>query len=156
MKTITRTAVLSTCRHYRYELWRRWDDSLPSCLFVGLNPSTADETLDDPTIRRCVDFAQRWGYGSLCMANLFAWRATKPKDMLTAADPIGPDNDATLKRLAANAGIIIAAWGKHGTHLSRGFAVRALLPRLHYLKKNKDGSPRHPLYISKSAQPIPF
>lgn len=149
------SAVLSPCRKFRYELWRRWSDA-PACVFVGLNPSTADETNDDPTIRKCVGYAKRWGYGSLCMVNLFAFRATQPKDMLAAADPIGPENDATLKRLATDAGIIIAAWGNHGGHLGRDKAVMAMLPELHCLKRNKDGSPAHPLYLRGDAMPYPL
>lgn len=149
------SAVLSPCRLYRYELWRRWSDAA-ACVFVGLNPSTADETNDDPTIRKCVGYAKRWGYGSLCMVNLFAFRATLPKDMLAADDPIGPDNDATLKRLAADAGIVIAAWGNDGGHLGRDKAVMAMLPELHCLKQNKDGSPAHPLYLRGDAMPYPL
>lgn len=109
------SASLSSCRLYRYDLWRKWGDE-PYCMFVGLNPSTADETQDDPTIRRCVGYAKRWNYGGLCMVNLFAFRATQPKDMMTAKDPIGPDNDRTLKTLSQGAGIVIAAWGKDGNH----------------------------------------
>ena len=149
------SAVLSPCRVFRYELWRRWSDA-PACVFVGLNPSTADETNDDPTIRKCVGYAKRWGYGSLCMVNLFAFRATLPKDMLAAADPVGPENDDTLKRLAHDAGIIIAAWGNDGGHLGRDKAVMAMLPALHALKQNKDGSPAHPLYLRGDVMPYPL
>jgi hypothetical protein len=78
-------------------------------MFVGLNPSTADEGGDDPTIRRCVGFARDWGYSGLCMTNLFAFRATQPKDMLAQADPVGPNNDETLTRLAKEAKVIVAA-----------------------------------------------
>lgn len=149
------SAVLSPCRTYRYELWRRWSNA-PACVFVGLNPSTADETNDDPTIRKCVGYAKRWGYGSLCMVNLFAFRATQPKDMLAAADPVGPENDATLQRLARSAAIIIAAWGNDGGHLGRDKVVIEMLPALHCLKRNKDGSPAHPLYLRGDATPYPM
>ncbi len=88
---MTRNAHLSICRRYRYALLRRWGEG-KNAMFIGLNPSTADETADDPTIRRCVSFAKAWGFGGLCMANLFAYRATNPADMLMQADPIGPDN----------------------------------------------------------------
>jgi hypothetical protein len=90
------------------------------------------------------------------MVNLFAFRATQPKDMLAAADPIGPENDATLVRLAASAGIIIAAWGNDGGHLGRDRAVMAILPDLHALKRNKDGSPAHPLYLRGDVMPFPL
>ncbi|MEP0894347.1 DUF1643 domain-containing protein [Leptolyngbya boryana FACHB-1624] len=85
-------------------------------MFVGLNPSTADETHDDPTIRRCTKFAKDWGYSGLCMTNLFAYRATDPKEMIASVDSIGLENDQYLLEYAARAGIVVAAWGNHGTH----------------------------------------
>ena len=123
-------------------------------MFVGLNPSTADEREDDQTIRKCVAYAKRWGYGALCMANLFAFRATQPKDMMAAEDPIGPENDGTLKALSRSAGIVIAAWGKDGNYKGRDKQVMAFLPQLHCLKQNKDGSPAHPLYLLGDATPF--
>ena len=102
-------AVFSDCRNYRYALWRIWDDAKPYAMFIGLNPSTADETEDDPTIRRCMNFAKDWGYGGLCMTNLFAYRATIPANMMSAADPVGAENNAWLANLAENAGVIVAA-----------------------------------------------
>lgn len=107
-RSLLRVHAFSEDRAFRYTLWREWDvDSLTGCAddlphghqfaqFIGLNPSTADETRDDPTIRRCIGFAKLWGYGALCMTNLFAFRATKPRDMRQAADPIGPENMALL------------------------------------------------------------
>ena len=148
-----RSAHLSTCRRYRYVLSRRWGDG-PSAMFIGLNPSTADETADDPTIRRCVAYAKAWGYGALCMTNLFAYRATQPTDMLAQDDPIGPENDAHLRRLATDAGVVVAAWGTHGAHLGRDAQVRTLLPNLHYLRLTKDGHPGHPLYLAASLRPV--
>ncbi len=152
---ITSSATFSPCNLYRYDLWRRWSDA-PYCMFVGLNPSTADATKDDPTIRRCIGYAKRWGYGALCMTNLFAWRATDPKDMKAAQEPVGSDNDATLQRCAKDAGIVIAAWGAHGSHLGRAKQVIAILPKLHCLKQTKDGSPGHPLYIKADVVPYPL
>jgi len=150
---VERGAHLSSCRAYRYALWRRWDCG-PHAMFVGLNPSTADETADDPTIRRCIAFARAWGYGGLCMTNLFAYRATQPADMLTQDDPVGPDNDAHLRQSASEAGVVVAAWGTHGTHGGRHKAVRAMLPGLHYLRLTKDGHPGHPLYLPASLRPV--
>ncbi|MBC8451295.1 MAG: DUF1643 domain-containing protein [Planctomycetes bacterium] len=147
------SAELSACRTYRYALWRKWDSTLPYAMFVGLNPSTADEVQDDPTIRRCVRFARDWGYGSLCMVNLFAYRATSPRDMKAAEDPVGPINDRWLKELATEAGIVIAAWGNHGAFLGRSSAVRRLVPVLHCLGLNKSGEPVHPLYQPVTAIP---
>lgn len=151
-----RRTILSRDRKYRYALWRVWDYSEdPSyALFVGLNPSTADETIDDPTIRRCVAFAKAWGYGSLCMVNLFAWRATDPKDMLSAADPVGPENDAWLESLSISAGITIAAWGVNGSHLGRDKVVLPKLRVPHCLGLTKDGRPKHPLYLRADTRPF--
>ncbi|MBP2698730.1 hypothetical protein C9J44_05000 [Photobacterium sp. GB-27] len=149
-----KSAVLSSCRKYRYELWRTWDDSKPYAMFIGLNPSTADETEDDPTIRRCINFAKSWGYGGLCMANLFAYRATQPEDMKRASDPIGDKNDETLILLAQNAGVIVGAWGNDGVFLNRSEDVRALISELNVLKVNKSGEPAHPLYLKSTLTPI--
>lgn len=148
-----RRTVFSIDRGYRYALWRDWGGE-GYAMFVGLNPSTADETTDDPTIRRCVAYAKAWGYGALCMTNLFAFRATDPKDMLSARDPVGPENDATLIDLSGGAGVVVAAWGTYGTHLGRGQMVRNMLPGLHCLKLTKDGHPGHPLYLRKDLVPV--
>lgn len=147
------TAKLSSCRRYRYALWRTWDDSKPFVLFVGLNPSTADETTDDATLTRCINFAKSWGYGGVCMSNLFAFRATLPTDMKRAIDPIGKDNNMWLKKLAKNAGLVVAAWGNDGTYLNRSMDVKKIILNLHYLKMNKSGEPAHPLYLSAKLTP---
>lgn len=151
------SARFSPCRRYRYELWRRWDESKPYAMFVGLNPSTADEVDDDPTIRRCIRFARDWGFGALCMTNLFALRATDPKVMLAHSEPEGPENDQTLLRAAYAAGIVIAAWGAHGGHRERDqWAQWAMLNKLHHLGLTKDGKPRHPLYLRADTRPQPL
>lgn len=135
-------------QEYRYTLWRIWDDSLPFVQWIGLNPSTADEHKDDPTIRKCMGFARRWGYGAICMTNLFAWRDTKPENMKAAVEPIGEQNDEYLLNVAACARLRVAAWGNHGVHLGRSQAVRGLIPRLRVLRLNKaTGEPQHPLYV---------
>jgi hypothetical protein len=157
-----RTTTFSPCRRYRYTLWRDWSDlATPDTgylMVIGLNPSTADETDDDPTIRKCKAFARQFGYTSLCMTNLFAWRDTDPAKMKKAEEPIGPDNDTHLLHCAAHAGMILAAWGKHGAHRDRAAAVVKLLAQssLHALRLNNDGSPEHPLYIPYTVQPVPF
>lgn len=145
------TARFSPCRTWRYELWRRWGHA-PVAAFIGLNPSTADETQDDPTIRRCIGFAKRWGYGGLVMLNLFAYRSTDPRGLKVAADPVGPENDETLLRVTAEAGCVIAAWGAHGALFGRDAAVRRLLAHLtlDHLGLTKAGHPRHPLYLARS------
>lgn len=150
------TAKLSRCRNYRYALWRTWDDSKPYVMFVGLNPSTADENTDDPTLIRCMNFAKSWGYGGVCMANLFAFRATDPNDMKAADKPVGRLNNKWLKELASQAGIVIAAWGNDGIYLGRSKKVVNMLADLHCLKINKSGEPAHPLYQKADQKPIPM
>lgn len=153
-EAMERSACFSPCRTYRYALWRRWGPGA-FAMFIGLNPSTADETADDPTIRRCIGFAKSWGYDALCMTNLFAYRATDPADMKKAEFPLGRDNDGFLARLADSAGVIVAAWGAHGTYLGRDAFVRRTLGRpLHYLRLTKDGHPGHPLYLPASLRPV--
>lgn len=165
-----RATVFSPCRLYRYTLWREWDcDSLTGCaddlpnvesylMVIGLNPSTADETKDDPTIRRCVNFAKRWGYGALCMTNLFAWRDTKPANMKRAHNPVGEDNHHHLLSCAASAGLVLAAWGKNGSFQNQDINVRQWLSSIgvpiYCLRKNGDGSPEHPLYVPAETTPI--
>lgn len=151
-----RVCEFSPCRKWRYTLWREWEPLLndKALMVVGLNPSTADEVEDDPTIRRCIDFAKRWGFGALCMTNIFAWRDTLPENMKAAADPVGKDNDRWLKACAKESGMILAAWGKHGSHIGRAAHVLNLLPQVHCLATNDDNSPRHPLYVAKATKPV--
>lgn len=148
--------VFSECLTYRYMVKRTWDAQLPTAMFIGLNPSETDGTDDNPTITRCLNFARHWGYGSVYLANLFAYRATQPQDMKTAQHPVGADNNAWLRQLATESAIIIAAWGNDGTHLQRSAEVRQLLPTLHCLKINQSGEPAHPLYQKATATPIPY
>lgn len=110
------TAVFSPCRRYRYRLERELGalaSTRGAVAFVGLNPSTADETVDDPTIRRCMRFARDWGFRRLVMANAYAWRSTDPAGLWTALDPVGPDNDAHLEAIAGDVELVVVAWGKH-------------------------------------------
>ncbi|MBL4783629.1 MAG: DUF1643 domain-containing protein [Porticoccaceae bacterium] len=150
------TAKLSTCRNYRYALWRTWDGTKPYVMFIGLNPSTADEKTDDPTLRRCINYAKSWGYGGVCMANLFALRATDPSLMRASQHPIGTENNRWLKKLAKDTGLIVAAWGNDGMHLGRSTQVKDFIPNMHCLKINKSGEPAHPLYQSAKRLPIPL
>lgn len=155
---LERGADFSECRTYRYLLWRIWDTDGSPLNVIGLNPSTADETIDDPTIRRCIDFAKRWGYGSLVMTNLFAYRSTDPQGLLSVDDPVGPDNDEALRLAAWRAGLTVAAWGAHRLAVTRSGAVSKLL---HWMPVEcfgltKDGAPKHPLYLPKSTTPVPY
>lgn len=153
-----RSASFSPCGKYRYTLRIEWDSERPVCAFVGLNPSTATEFADDPTIVRCKGFARDWGCGTLLMLNLFAWRDTDPEAMRRAPEPIGPDNTLShlQDHLKTASGPKIAAWGKHGTHLRRHMQAMMTIEGLSYLKMNKDGTPRHPLYLSASLKPKPL
>ena len=148
-----RTAIFSQCKKYRYVLTREWSADLPSVLFVALNPSTADATIDDPTVRRCVAFARDWGYGGLLIANLFAFRSPDPRKLTSTHDPIGPRNDWWLTRLSSQSAITIAAWGVHGSISNRAHAVLPKLRNVHHLGLTREGHPRHPLYLSGATRP---
>lgn len=154
------TAVYSDCERYRYSLTRIWDPGGRRALFVMLNPSTATEMQNDPTVERCERRARALGFGAFQVANIFAWRDTDPRAMRAATDPVGPGNDAAILSGAAWADQVIAAWGTHGAHLSRGPAVERLLRGadrpLYHLGLSKAGHPRHPLYIAYSQQPEPW
>jgi hypothetical protein len=151
-------AVLCPERIYRYSLWRVWDDKLPVVSFVMLNPSTADENENDPTIRRCIAFATAWGYGGLVAVNMYAFRATKPKELWIAADPIGPDNDDHICAAIQTTTLVVCAWGAHGSVGQRSTAVYDLIRSCdtvpHYLKLTSKGEPTHPLYLPGDLKPI--
>lgn len=148
-------ALYSPCEGYRYGLSRQWNQSGDWVLFVMLNPSTADEHRNDPTIERCERRARAMGAGGLRIANLCAWRATRPADLKRATDPVGPDNDALLADWHATSDLTIAAWGVHGTLLGRDQQVLAQMTGpLHHLGLTRDGHPRHPLYVPYATQPM--
>ncbi len=150
-------AAFSSCRRWRYLLWRRWDDARPAANFLMLNPSTADEHKLDPTCARARDYAERWGYGALIVTNVFAWRATDPADMMAARDPVGRGNDAAIARAAKASALVVCAWGNHGAYRDRSLKVRAILAgngiRPHALRVNAGGEPAHPLYLPGSLRP---
>ena len=157
------TAEFDSSEKFRYTLTRRWSEE-PMCCFIGLNPSTADAQVEDNTVRRCRIYAQDWGFGGLLMLNLFAFRATNPKEMFKAkmrgVDIIGGERNwyaglqSTIGRFQP--GLVIAAWGIDGGE--RGFkaleCIRSPKGELHVLGWNKDKSPKHPLYLAKSLRPI--
>ena len=146
-------AIFSFCRKYRYALWRIWDSSRAPILFIGLNPSTADEKKNDPTIRRCIGYAQDWGYGGLLAGNVFAYCATRPAEMKREPDPVGIENDGWLVRLTNWTDQVIGAWGNHGEFRNRFREIEALLPPLMCLGTTLQGHPRHPLYLCREAKP---
>lgn len=152
-------AVLSSCGTYRYLLTRPCEEVHPdrgTALFLMLNPSTADAHADDPTIRRCRGFARGWGCNGMTVANLFALRSTDPAALLAHGDPIGPDNDAWLRRLAREYGDVVCAWGAHSMAKARGGQVATIMQsagaRLWCLGTTKHGYPRHPLYVRSDQQ----
>lgn len=148
---------LSPCRRWRYTLYRETGRTSNEIVnFIGLNPSTADEVKDDPTIRRCISYATRWGYGGMVMTNLFAFRATDPEDMKRADDPIGPENDYWLQAVAEKSAITVAAWGNGGVYLERAERVASLIEDLQCLRKTGRGQPWHPLYLPQTLTPIPW
>ena len=148
-------AHYSPCETYRYGLERRWGEEKP-CLFIMLNPSTATEIANDPTIERCERRAREMGFGGVLIANLFAYRATDPRALRRAEAPVGDENDLVLARYLRRAGLAIAGWGVHGAHLGRGPEVARRLPRLSHLGLTRDGHPRHPLYVPYAQAPTPW
>ena len=152
-------AEFSPCRRYRYRLWRTWGEKRPA-LFLMLNPSTADEVTNDPTVARCESRARMMGYGGLLVANIFALRSTDPGALYDRPDPIGPGNDRAIVAAAASAGIVVCAWGTHGALNGRGAHVLRMLVDMgvvpHCLKLTKGGFPQHPLYVSMDTLPQPM
>lgn len=150
-------ATFSACNQYRYRLWRYWSAE-PAVLFLMLNPSTADETVNDPTVERCQRRAKAMGAGGLQVANIFALRSTDPAALYTAADPVGQDNDAAILAAANECAQVICAWGVHGEYQGRGDAVLAMLGGAgvtpHCLGTTKAGHPRHPLYVGYAVRPM--
>ena len=147
-------AIFSPDRRYRYVLRRHWLSGNGVCLFVCLNPSIADETTDDPTVRRCIRFSQAWGYRELSVVNMFALRATDPLTLWATTDPIGPENNGYIRSEAERANCIVVAWGNNAAYLGRSLHVKRLLKGLPLmcLGLTKAGEPRHPLYLAKDTE----
>lgn len=153
---IQKSAVISKCGEYRYFLRRHWDDKTAPVTYVMLNPSTADAEIDDATIRSCCRLARDWGYGGIRVVNLFAYRATKPSDMLKAADPIGPENDDYILDTIIQSDLVICAWGAQKGVAKRAKHVLGLIAKSkhpHCLGTTKAGHPKHPLYIKTGTTP---
>ncbi len=167
---IKRAARFDSSRRYRYRLDRCWrSDNFESnnfeidksdLVFVMLNPSCANETADDPTLRACIQVAQRWGFGSLSVVNLFGYCTAHPAELKTVADPVGPENDDYLIAAAEQAQQVVLAWGNAGVFLGRDRTILTLLTPYHsklsYLQINRSGQPRHPLYIPRNAPLKPY
>jgi len=154
-------ATFSDDRIYRYSLWRNWESSPKRDLvaFIGLNPSTADEVKNDPTVTRCIRFSQYWGYGAMAMLNVFAYRATDPENMKAQPDPVGPLNDAAIAAVCSCAARVVCCWGNHGLHKGRAKQVWSLLQNLppaqiRCFGLTKLGQPKHPLYLNRRTQTL--
>lgn len=152
-------AIFDETRKYRYVLSRVINDALPSISFIMLNPSTANENNDDPTIRRIKRFIESWGYGIVYIVNLFAYSSSDPFELKTINDPVGPMNNYYLGLISTISEKIIAAWGTKGNYMNRANQIIDLLPKrnkLYCLERTKDGYPKHPLYVKKEVIPQPF
>lgn len=148
-------AVFDKSGAYRYRLWRHWDPALPKLCIIMLNPSTANAEQNDPTISRCINLAKEWGYGGVEVVNLFAYRATNPRDLWQADDPVGPSNDRYIKYAAAHSESCVVAWGNlPPTRLARAKSVLQILRARKLLCPGvtKLSHPRHPLYLSSQVQ----
>lgn len=168
---MNRLTIFSPDRLHRYTLWREFGGELDLCFtdgkndgergrdnyvqFIGLNPSTADELVNDNTVTRCINYSKAWGFGAYCMTNLYAWRETDSDKLFDAPDPIGPDNDKHLIEIARGAGLIVACWGTKARPIQEAWA-KENIPNLHYLRLTKHGHPEHPLYLPKNLTPKPW
>jgi hypothetical protein len=149
-------AIFSECGKYRYALWRIWDKEKKPVMFIGLNPSTADESKDDPTIRRVKRISYNLGYGGIYMMNLFAWITPYPDELRECADPVG-ENDKWLNEIKAKCGNdIIFSWGSFPEAFDRAKKVMSIFLEGKALIINSDGSPRHPLYVRNDIKPVEF
>jgi len=153
---MTSSAVISECGTYRYHLQRVWDATKPRVAFCMLNGSTADHAQNDPTITRCVGFGTAWGFGGLDVVNEYGLRSTDPRNLWTHPDPIGPENDAWILRVANDPEVklFICAWGRHGERNGRDRAVLKLLFGVPLYMIGQSSYPRHPLYLRKNLGPV--
>lgn len=153
LQAAERDAIISRCQRFRYWLMRRWQSG-PRLLFMMLNPSTADATVDDRTIRRCVGFAHAAGFGSIAVVNLFAFRATKPADLARTGWQIGPDADIYIRSALDGSQAVCVAWGAIGTGNAAEQRVQRVMPMIlaaghepQCLRITRSGYPQHPLYL---------
>ena len=146
-------AIFSNCGRYRYRLWRIWDPSLPTLLWILYNPSTADAKVEDPTLRRCMDFTRQWGYGGLTVVNRFAYRATNPRQLNSTIDPVGPENTSYVQNALLTHREVMCAWGLQGGPIP--LEILCSGAQVFHLGLCRDGSPKHPLYLAKNTVRIP-
>lgn len=148
------TAIYSPCEKYRYNLSRRWGGG-PKVAFIGLNPSTATESVNDPTVTRCIGYTRRWGFDGFTMLNAYAFRSTDPKGLWKVDDPIGPECDEYLLGEFSNVDRIICCWGANCTKERHAQLLEMVAPyNPHHLGLTKDGFPKHPLYLRGNLEPV--
>jgi hypothetical protein len=155
-KGFRRVARYSDCEKYRYTLKINWDDNKDKIVFLGLNPSTATEMKNDPTVTRMINFAKSWGYGSLSVCNIFAFRTTLPSKLKKSKDPVGEENDKWILYETRNAGKVVAAWGNHGNFISRSDKILKMIPNPYVFGKTKVGEPKHVLYLRNDSKISPL
>lgn len=158
---LIRSAEFSDCGQYRYRLSRTWSNRRvgknKTVAFIGLNPSLANAEFDDPTIKRCIAFAESWDFKRLIMINLFAYISTDPNRLLNTVDPVGPENDDVIEATCAESAKLIACWGNHGILGNRSDEVcQKFSRRLYCIRANKSGEPAHPLYLPATLSPYRY
>lgn len=152
-------AILSSSKKHRLQLWREWDSNMPKVLFIMLNPSTADHQQDDPTLRRCMDFAKYWGYGGLYIGNLYSLRTPDPGTLINVSKFSHRDNYKHVSTMSLQCQLVVCAWGNYPIIKKLGIPLnifKQLNQKLHCIALSKTGTPKHPLYLKKSLTPIPF
>jgi hypothetical protein len=149
-KDTTRNAIISADGEYRYQLSRIWDEEKPNILFIMLNPSTADADVDDPTIRRVMNFSKSWGYGGVFVGNLYAFRSTDPKALRNTDDPVGEDNIEHIKELIGVTERVVYAWGNNQKEPEW---LSSLVDTPYCIDISKKGLPKHPLYLKSELHP---
>jgi hypothetical protein len=154
MDKIDKGALFSDCRRYRYTLWRVWDVKKPLVMVVGLNPSTANELADDPTIKRVTSIMHNWDAGGFFMVNLFALVTPYPEELFECEDPV-KENDHYLQITGNICNRILFGWGNFKV-AGRDEIVKKMFPDAYCLHINKNGSPKHPLYCRQNSMPFKY
>ena len=158
MNYLMKDAIFDDTKKYRYSLTRVWNPKAGKVTFILLNPSTADALEDDPTVKKCYGFSNRWGYGAMEIVNLFALRATDPSELKNVNDPVGKDNDEYIIKAVESADLVILGWGNECSFSTRDIKLLKKIAKYnpHCLYINKSGKPKHPLYASYSLKPVEY
>ena len=150
-EAVFKDAHITRCGKFRYWLVRKWNPGENYICWIMLNPSTTDASKDDPTIKRCITFSKKWGFDGLYVVNLYAYRATDPKELKKAGFPKGEFNDFFVKFIASICKKVVCAWGNHGQYKNRYYEIlKLLLPhsvKVYSLGYTKTKQPKHPLYV---------